>query len=92
MMMRTTIDIPDELFRRAKAEAAMRGLEFEDLVTQGLQRELASSDVPEPAAPPPVTLHDLMRKYCGIVDSGIDDLASNPKHMEGFGHASMGDR
>jgi hypothetical protein len=28
---------------------------------------------------------DLMRDQIGIVDTGIGDLASNPKHMERFG-------
>ena len=31
------------------------------------------------------SLHDLMKGGCGIVDSGVSDLATNPKHMEGFG-------
>lgn len=31
------------------------------------------------------SLHDLMKDGCGIVDSGFSDLATNPKHMEGFG-------
>lgn len=31
------------------------------------------------------SLHDLMKDGCGIVDSGIPDLATNKKHMEGFG-------
>ena len=90
--MRATIDIPDELFRRAKTEAALRGLEFEELVAQGLKRELETADSPEPVVETSASLHDRMKRYCGIVDSGIDDLASNPKYMEGFGHASMGDR
>ena len=31
------------------------------------------------------SLHDLMKDGCGIVDSGVPDLATNKKHMEGFG-------
>jgi predicted RecB family endonuclease len=31
------------------------------------------------------SLHDRMKGGCGIVDSGIPDLATNKKHMEGFG-------
>ncbi len=31
------------------------------------------------------SLHDRMKDGCGIVDSGIPDLATNKKHMEGFG-------
>jgi len=35
--MRTTVDIPDELFRRAKSEAALRGRKLRDLVEEGLR-------------------------------------------------------
>lgn len=31
------------------------------------------------------SLHDRMKEGCGIVDSGVPDLATNKKHMEGFG-------
>jgi hypothetical protein len=30
-------------------------------------------------------LAELMKKACGVVDSGIHDLASNPRHLAGFG-------
>ena len=46
--MRTTIDIPDELFRRAKARSAMEGRKLKDLITdfveQGLAREASPGD------------------------------------------------
>jgi hypothetical protein len=38
-----------------------------------------------PAPPKKPSLHDRMKDGCGIVDSGVPDLATNPKHMEGFG-------
>jgi len=34
--MRTTIELPDELYRRAKATAAMQGISLKDLFVQGL--------------------------------------------------------
>ena len=43
--MRTTVDLPDELYRRAKAEAALRGRKLKDLVEEGLRRVL---EAPEP--------------------------------------------
>jgi hypothetical protein len=47
--MRTTIDLPDELFRRAKARAAIDGLKLKDLITrfveQGLRGGAPSSAV-----------------------------------------------
>ena len=35
--MRTTVDLPDELFRRVKSEAALRGKKLKDLVEEGLR-------------------------------------------------------
>lgn len=35
--MKTTIEIPDDLFRRAKARAALEGIPLRDLVAYGLQ-------------------------------------------------------
>lgn len=35
--MRTTIDIPDDLFRAAKAKAAIEGRPLKELVLEGLQ-------------------------------------------------------
>jgi len=46
--MRTTLDLPDETFRRLKAQAALSGLKLKTLVTQYIERGLASGpDVPD---------------------------------------------
>jgi hypothetical protein len=39
--MKTTIEIPDPVFRRAKARAAERGQALRDYVTEALQEKLA---------------------------------------------------
>ena len=44
--MRTTIDLPDSLFRKTKAVAALRGSSMKDLIVQALERELATSGPP----------------------------------------------
>lgn len=49
--MKTTIDIPDSLYKRAKIRAIERGLTLKDIVLTSLEREL---DEPQPAATPPV--------------------------------------
>jgi hypothetical protein len=35
--MRTTVEIPDELFRQAKARAALQGRSLKDLIADGLK-------------------------------------------------------
>jgi predicted component of type VI protein secretion system len=79
--MKTTIDLPDDLYRRAKAEAALQGRKFRELVEQGLRLVLRT---PHKARRRP-SLAELMKGARGIVDSGIPDLASNRKHLSGFG-------
>lgn len=81
--MRTTIDLSDELFRRAKAEAALRGRKLKDLVEDGLRRVLDQPDLPQ--SPPPASLHDLMQDCCGVAEPTPPDYASNPRHLDGFG-------
>jgi hypothetical protein len=83
--MKTTVDLPDELFRKAKAAAALRGIKFKDLVQEALVRvlDLESTEV---EAKPQKTLYDRIKGSCGIYSSGIPDLATNPEHMADFGH------
>jgi hypothetical protein len=38
--MRTTVDIPDPLYRRLKSAAALRGCSVKELVLRGVQTEL----------------------------------------------------
>ena len=39
-VMRTTIDLPDALFRKTKATAAMRGSSMKDLIVRAVEREV----------------------------------------------------
>jgi hypothetical protein len=41
--MRTTVELPDELLRRAKARAALQGCSLKDLVADGLRLLLRTS-------------------------------------------------
>ncbi len=82
--MRINVDLPDKLFRKLKVAAGLRGRKFKDLVEEGLLRVLESPDVPDRKLRSQ-TLFDLMEGACGIVGSGVNDLASNPKHMKAFG-------
>lgn len=46
--MRTTIEIPDDLFRKAKAQAALEGVRLRDVIERGLRLALAQ---PAPSQP-----------------------------------------
>ena len=79
--MKTTIEIPEQLYRRAKSEAALRGRRLKDLIEDGLTRVLD-----EPVARTNHTrLSQLMKGGRGTMASGIADLGSNPSHLSGFG-------
>jgi len=90
-LMRTTVDIPDELFRRAKSEAALRGRKFKDLVEEGLRlvlkdekAEPETTKKPEPR-PRKGSLHEAMQEFCGIIKDSPPDLSTNPKYFDDFG-------
>lgn len=48
--MKTTIEMPDDLFRKAKAIAALRGQSMKDLITQLLTREIGAPLAPTASA------------------------------------------
>jgi hypothetical protein len=77
-MMKTTVEVSDDLYRRAKSEAALRGRKLKDLVEEGLRLVLETPRT----TPGRRSLAGLMKAARGVVDS---DLASNPEHLKGFG-------
>ncbi|MFZ3351718.1 MAG: hypothetical protein WA268_12695 [Xanthobacteraceae bacterium] len=79
--MKTTIELPDELYRRAKAVASRRGRKIKDLVEEGLRMVVDGSA----EGCRKRTLAELMKGARGLVDSGGPDLASNPRRLAGFG-------
>jgi hypothetical protein len=87
--MKTTVEISDDVYRRAKAEAALRGRRLKDLVEEGLRRVLDEPE-PKPEQQRP-SMAELIKDVCGMVDSGIPDLASNPEHLAGFGRDAFRD-
>jgi hypothetical protein len=86
--MKTTVELPDDLYRRAKAEAARRGRRLKDMIEEGLRLVLARPR----ELPRHVNLTSLMKEARGVVDSGIPDLGSNPKHRESFGRNARSNR
>jgi hypothetical protein len=88
--MRTTVDIPDELLRRAKSEAALRGRKLKDLVEEGLRLVLEKEETPSstqerPKQPRPGSLHEALQGLCGIIKDGPSDISTNPKYFDDFG-------
>ena len=49
--MKTTIEIPDVLFRRVKSKAAERSQTLKEFVREALQAKLASRKGPAPGSP-----------------------------------------
>jgi|HubBroStandDraft_3_1064219.scaffolds.fasta_scaffold32832_2 hypothetical protein len=47
--MRTTLELPDELLKRAKIAAVERGETLRELIGRALAKELAAGPPPEPA-------------------------------------------
>jgi len=47
--MRTTIDLPDELFRQAKARAALDGMKLKELITRYVEHGLRHGTRPSSA-------------------------------------------
>ena len=88
--MRTTVDLPDELFRRAKSEAALQGRKLKDLVEEGLRLVLGQQKAPdadrseEQQRKRGPSAHDLLKDLI-FDDDGPDDLATNPKYFDDFG-------
>ena len=55
--MRTTLDLPDDILRRAKIEAVERGSTLRQVVIEALQREMAATEHPRKRlARPPIKL------------------------------------
>ena len=79
--MKTTVEVPDDLYRRAKAEAALRGRKLRDLIEEGLRLVL---EAPRKRRRHP-SVAGLMKRARGAIDSGVPELASNPDHLAGFG-------
>ena len=91
--MRTTLDLPDPIFRRLKSRAAIHGMSLKALlariISAGLRRgdgtdgEFGPDSTDEAPATPSAL--DRMQDGAGMIRSGHRDLATNPRHMKGFG-------
>ena len=51
--MRTTVDVPEDLLRRAKAEASLRGMSLKSWITEAIRAALQSEQALVAESPPP---------------------------------------
>ncbi len=73
--MKTTIEIPDPLFRKAKARAAERGQPLKDLVAEALREKLAAGSGQAPDEPSWMRGFGGLRRLhreTGRIQAGID--------------------
>ncbi len=81
VMTTLTIKLPEELKARLKAEARLTGKSVSAVVRRELQRGFS----PRRKGTKKPSLLDVAGDLAGRGDSGITDLATNPKYMKGFG-------
>lgn len=88
---KATIEFPDDLYRKVKAKSALEGRSVRSVALDLFRRWLGESTRAgkEKAF---VSFHDVARDFCGVVDSGVADLATNPEHLGDLGRDSFGDR
>jgi len=79
-MTTISLKVPDELVSRMDAVARARRTSRSALLREALEATLQAA-----AKETPPSLYERSADLCGKGHSGLGDLASNPKHLEGFG-------
>ncbi len=79
-MITISLKIPEELVARMDAVACAKRTSRSALLREALEEKL---EVIASKSPP--SLYDQSSDLCGKKSSGLEDLASNPKYLEGFG-------
>jgi hypothetical protein len=74
--MRTTVDLPDDLFRRTKALAALRGDSLKELIVRAVEHEVIVRGRAGAAARPTglPLLHLRKRRKLDLTGFDFDDL------------------
>ena len=79
-MTTITLKVPDELVSRMDAVARGRRTSRSALLREALEEKLKAV-----ARKTPLSLYEQSADLCGKGSSGLRDLASDPRHLEGFG-------
>jgi hypothetical protein len=82
-MSTVVVELPDDIAARLAAASKERHVSASDVVREALEKTLPDlpADFQEDTRP----LYDRMKDAIGCIDSGISDLATNKKYMEGYG-------
>jgi hypothetical protein len=89
--MRTTLDLPDELFRQLKARAALRGATIKELLTRFVESGLRQVDSPVAGARRRSPLPVIKRGRAAIpsvtarVQARLDESEDRAKLRRSFG-------
>jgi hypothetical protein len=70
--MRTTVDIPDPVYRKLKAKAALEGSTVKDTILQAVSRELNGSQ-PRKRTKFPL-IHSKLKGRLNLTNAQINDL------------------
>jgi hypothetical protein len=73
--MRTTVDIPDPIYRELKGKAASEGRSVKELILRGVEQELRAR--PRPSRPGRVTLPIVPSKRPGTLELTNDKIFEN---------------
>ena len=75
-----SVSIPEEM-RHRRIELIIWPLPDEQaaLVTESATTQAESAEQPQPS------FYDLTKEFCGCIDSGLGDLSTNKKYLEGIG-------
>jgi Arc/MetJ-type ribon-helix-helix transcriptional regulator len=81
-MTTLSIKLPQTLADRIARAAVREGISRSEFLRKAAEAKLQ----PRPAARKrKPTAYELTADLCGSVQSGVPDLGTNPKYMEGFG-------
>ncbi|MCZ6672573.1 MAG: ribbon-helix-helix domain-containing protein [Verrucomicrobia bacterium] len=82
-MKTITIKVPEELDARLAMRAKRRGVSKSEVAREAFVQLLGDKSQESVEEEP--SAYDILKDDLGCIDSGIGDLSTNPKHMEGFG-------
>jgi hypothetical protein len=84
-MSTLTVELPDDIATRLAAASERAHVPPAQIVREALEKALPVVLAELPADEP--SLYDLMKDGFGCVSSGLGDLSTNRKYMEGYGRS-----